>query len=588
MKENCGQMMKTRKDQVTTFVLNEQKYMGCRHIVRNTAGGFVFAVSDETRIRRFIILGTSGGTYYSSEKQLTMDNVNALVDIIERGRGSMILKEVYEVSLAGRNPKQDPLLLALALCERGDVTTAKLKYLHELHKSAFGIVCRIPTHLFTFVKYCEMVSQSTQSESGKKSTGWGRLMRSAIQRWYASKSPGLLAMHLTKYPQRDGWSHRDLFRLAHPTLKVSNFPTSILEYEQLYHFAVKGELKTRKRNLSKEDTDVEQPATKYSAVQMDTELESRALDLVEAVLALKNEKEEAKVVAAIKKHCLVREHIPTDMLNSVAVWQALLEGMPMTAMIRNLGKMQSIGVLTDTFRASVIAKLTNEEELKRARIHPIHVLIAKTVYESGHGRVGKLSWEPDEKINEALEVAFYKSFINAPPTNKRYCFAFDISGSMESFISGTMLSCRCASAALSLVSLKNEKIVECVGFSDHLIELPYNGDWTISRIVGHMDELEFGGTDCALPMLWAKEKSKKFDVFVVFTDNETWFGDVHPYQALRNYRESSGIVDAKLVVMGMTATDFTIADPEDAGMLDIVGFDSAVPTLLHDFVTGKI
>lgn len=53
--------------------------------VRNTAGGFVFPVSDETRVRRFIILGTSGGTYYSTEKELTMDNIKALIDIIEKG-----------------------------------------------------------------------------------------------------------------------------------------------------------------------------------------------------------------------------------------------------------------------------------------------------------------------------------------------------------------------------------------------------------------------------------------------------------------------------------------------------------------------
>uniref|UniRef100_A0A0K0DL98 TROVE domain-containing protein n=1 Tax=Angiostrongylus cantonensis TaxID=6313 RepID=A0A0K0DL98_ANGCA len=543
--ESCSQMMKTKEDGV-----------------RSTAGGFVLAVGDETTIRRFIILGTSSGTYYSREKQLTMDNVNALINIIERGRGSLILKEIHEVSRAGRNPKQDPLLFALALCarynvcdtirklsrnkealERGHVAAAKLKYLRELHKSAFEIVndvCRIPAHLFTFVKYCEMVSQSTQLESGKKSTGWGRLMRGAIQRWYASKSPGQLAMHLTKYPQRDGWSHRDLFRLAHPKLKVSIFSPTILEYKQLYHFAVK---------------DVEQPTKKYRAVQMDTELNSRALDLVEAVMALKNEKDEAKVVAAIKKHRLVREQIPADMLSSVAVWQALLDGMPMTAMIRNLGKMQSIGVLTDSFRASVIARLTSEEELKRAKIHPVHVLMAKTAYESGHGGIGELSWKANEEINGALEVAFYKSFINAPPTNKRYCFAF---GRLWKSISGAVLSCQCASAsvALSLVSMKNEKI--------------------------------YGATDCALPMLWAKENNKKFDVFVVYKDNEISFRDVHPYQALRDYRESSGIVDAKLVVMGMTAADFTIADPEDAGMLDIVGFDSAVPALLNEFVTGKI
>ncbi|KAL6738149.1 hypothetical protein Aduo_011728 [Ancylostoma duodenale] len=551
------QMMKTRPDEV-----------------RNTAGGYVFPVSDETRIRRFIIFGTSGGTYYSSEKELTMDNVKAMIDIIEKSRGSLILKEIYEISLAGRNPKQDPLLMALALCARYNVcdnaakmrqaekasealVAAKHKYLSELHKSALGIVndvCRIPTHLFAFVKYFELISQSTQPEEGKKSTGWGRLMRLTIQDWYASKAPEQLAMHLTKYPQRGGWSHRDLFRLAHPTLKEKTEENSILEYEQLYHFAVKGELRTRKRDLPKDEADIAQPAKKYSAVQMDVELESRALQLVEAVLTLKYERNEGKIVEDIKTHNLVREHIPTEMLNSVPVWQALLAKMPMTAMIRNLGKMQSIGAITPEHRDNIIAKLTNEEELKRARIHPLQVLLAKTVYQAGHGDKGKLEWNVDKKIDKALEDAFYKSFVNAPPTNKRFCFAFDVSGSMCTNISGTMLSCRTASAALSLV--------ECVGFSEKLVELPFRGDWTISKIEDYMNGMKFGATDCALPMLWAKKKNKKFDVFVVYTDCETWFGKVLHYFCLTVSVQYYPILR--------------------------LGFDSAVPTLLADFVNGEV
>jgi len=73
------------------------------------------------------------------------------------------------------------------------------------------------------------------------------------------------------------------------------------------------------------------------------------------------------------------------------------------------------------------------------------------------------------------------------------------------------------------------------------------------------------------------------DVFVVITDNETWAGNIKPHQALAKYREATGI-PAKLIVMGVTATPFTIADPNDAGMLDIAGFDSAVPALVADFI----
>ena len=100
-----------------------------------------------------------------------------------------------------------------------------------------------------------------------------------------------------------------------------------------------------------------------------------------------------------------------------------------------------------------------------------------------------------------------------------------------------------------------------------------------------VDAMDFGGTDCALPMLYAIKQELEVEPFVVYTDNETWAGEVHPYQALQRYRERSGI-DARLIVVGMTSTGFSIADPDDPGMLDVVGFDAAVPNLISEFSRG--
>jgi 60 kDa SS-A/Ro ribonucleoprotein len=74
---------------------------------------------------------------------------------------------------------------------------------------------------------------------------------------------------------------------------------------------------------------------------------------------------------------------------------------------------------------------------------------------------------------------------------------------------------------------------------------------------------------------------------VIYTDSETWAGGVHPAQALRDYRRASGI-DARLVVVGMVANEFSIADPSDPGMLDVVGFDTAAPQLISDFARGAL
>jgi 60 kDa SS-A/Ro ribonucleoprotein len=102
-----------------------------------------------------------------------------------------------------------------------------------------------------------------------------------------------------------------------------------------------------------------------------------------------------------------------------------------------------------------------------------------------------------------------------------------------------------------------------------------------------VSSLPFGGTDCALPMLYAQAHEREVDTFVIYTDSETWAGDVHPAQALRDYRAASGI-DAALVVVGMVSNGFSIADPADPGMLDVVGFDTATPQLISDFARGAV
>jgi 60 kDa SS-A/Ro ribonucleoprotein len=104
-------------------------------------------------------------------------------------------------------------------------------------------------------------------------------------------------------------------------------------------------------------------------------------------------------------------------------------------------------------------------------------------------------------------------------------------------------------------------------------------------VVRQISTVPFGGTDCALPVVEATKHRWTVDAFVVFTDSETWAGNIHPVQALREYRERMGIA-AKLVVVAMTSNGFSIADPDDAGMLDVVGFDTATPNVMADFVAA--
>ena len=83
-------------------------------------------------------------------------------------------------------------------------------------------------------------------------------------------------------------------------------------------------------------------------------------------------------------------------------------------------------------------------------------------------------------------------------------------------------------------------------------------------------------------MLYAMKHKLEVDMFTIYTDSETWYGDIHPKTALDMYRQETGR-PAKCAVVAMVANNFSIADPKDAGMLDFVGFDTATPALLSDF-----
>ena len=537
---------------------------------QNSAGGFVYAVDPLQRLHRFLFLGADGGSYYASERQLKLENAQVVVNLTKEHHGKKIVDEIKEISCSGRAPKQDQCIFALAIVARLGC--------EEDRKAAFAAlkdVCRTPTHLFMFV------ANSEQLVPG--STGWGRAMRKGVCDWYNSKEAKDLAYAISKYVQRNGWSNCDILRLCH-------VKPATPDHDTIFGWVV------GKRALP------DPPELELLSAEG-----KRAVEYLKAVESAKTASED-DLCELIKTHRLPRETIAPERLNSLRVWATLLDGMPMTAMLRNLNKMTKVGVFdnSDAVR-DVTSRFTDIEVLRRARLHPLNILVAMHTYAQGKGDKGSLQWNPKREIVDALQAAFYLSFKTVEPTGKRFCLALDVSGSMTFHkIAGLGISCAQAATAMAMCTVRTENACKTMCFS----AVPYQYNWSSFASHGAVNEsgfkeldlkvgddiitatrkttnLPFSGTDCSLPMRWAMQNNKEFDVFVVYTDCETYQGPVHADEALRQYRVSSGI-DAKLIVVGMVSNGFTIADPNDAGMLDIVGFDSAAPEIMRLFLTGQI
>ena len=498
--------------------------------VPNSALGHAWAVNDWTRLSRFLVLGSEGGSFYAGERTLTRENAQA-VERCVLGDGPRAVAEIVAVSRDGRAPKNDPAIFALAMAAGiGDERTRRAAL------EALPVVCRTGTHLFRFATFVE---------------GF------------------------------DGVSHRDLLRLAHPAASVTA------------------------RNPVLDVSDEHARLFDWIAHEGGTDGLPR---VVEGFERAQRAGSAAATAELVRDYRLPREAIRPDHLGDAQVWQALLEDMPMTAMIRNLATMTRVGVVApgSTGTARVVEQLADTERLRAARVHPIAVLAALRTYGHGRGIRGNATWAPVAQVVDALDAAFYAAFANVEPTGNRMLLALDVSGSMTwGDVAGVPgLTPRDASAAMALVTAATEPKHEIVGFHAGkggeafarahnwlggirgLTPLTISPRQRLDDAIRTVSDLPFGGTDCALPMLYASRRELEVDTFVIYTDSETWAGDVHPAEALRAYRRRSGI-DARLVVVGMVSNGFSIADPDDPGMLDVVGFDAATPALIAGFANGS-
>lgn len=535
--------------------------------IANSAGGFTFQISNRTRIERFITLGTDGGTYYVSEQDLTKQNVEWLIEWIKTDANAISILSAAEISSSGRALRNDAAIFVLELVFQ--YGSNKLK---ATARELFPSIVRTSYHLFQSCDFAERMGGA-----------WSASRQKAVRAWYTNKSADQLAFQAVKYRQRNGWTHRDVFRLAHPTGVDQNVGRFILGQETL--------------------------GQNVPSIIGGFKLAQQAKDVKELLGVLDTFPN------------LPWEAIPTQFHKEPDVWKKLFYNGQLSgqALVRNITRLSRIGAFNDmVFAADYAAKLTDEEMIRRTRLHPFNYLNALLVHEHGQiwrnmdpfskrpktglysdssGVLRVKDWQSVPVILDALNAGFYISFEHVQPSGKRMSINLDVSGSMKSPASGLDMSCAQAGAAMAMSVARTEPYYQVNGFSDGttgrvmsyrtynkrvLADLGISPGMNLTQVLKKTADHNFGLTDCALPMVVARKDKIEVDTFVIVTDNETWHGDIHPHVALEQYRQAMGR-DAKLVVVAMTATPFTIANPTDAGMLDVVGMDASVPKLISEF-----
>ena len=570
--------------------------------VKNNAGGYAFQIGDEERLWRFLTLGTDSNSYYQKASELTVANAEVVMRMAAN-RPHELIDAIVRVSTEGRAPKNKQAVFALAIACAPTINTDLEA--RQRARSVLPQVARTFTHLAEFNKYVEQFQ------------GRGRGINTAIAKWYRDKPVDKLAYQVTKYRAREGWATRDPMRLVKHKLGRSAEVSS--DRDRLYAWAARRVVP--EGGFTDESLAIVQDFIELQELGHAEKIDKRAVvDIID------------------RGHGVTWEHLPDAATLIPEVWDALLDqGMPVTALYRNLPKMTNVYGGTGLWVQKVVAGLSDAAALKRGRVHPVNLLVAQRTYAHGRSIRGDNTWTPIGDITNALDQAFYLAYDAVEPINGRLLLALDISASMNTplldydsrgRVYRMPITAREVTGALALVLKARQAAgsVEVVGFSssgggyggarrfmgyaqnwqglmvpqytyvpssrpadDGLITLDNEVDSRrrLDDVLKSIAGLPHGGTDCALPFTWATKHNKDFDAVVVLTDNESWAGPIHAFQAAQQYR-SKVQHDVKFIAAAMTATNYSVVDPKDSSGLNISGFDSAVPTLISDFCAGRV
>lgn len=502
-----------------------------KNVILNNEGFEVFQISRLAQFRRFLILGTDSGTFYVTPSAFTEQNTDNLRKIFNSDEAITALDMLQQISIEALAPRVSPILFALAIAASSNNKATRK---HVLAYKYFSSIVRTQSHLFEFLGYA------------RNNRGMGRLLREAVRRWYQYQTAEKLAYQVVKYRSRFGYTTRDVLRLVKPVPADEG-------HDEIYGF------------------------TTGKSVEL-------TIPLLKAYKQVSND--DIPNPEIIKQFNLPWEALPTEWLNYASVWETLMWIMPYTAMIKNLNKATSIGLFEQnpTLCQNVCTKILNIDVIKASRIHPFTILIAYTTYMQGYGFRGNLRWTPNKEIVKALEQAFYKAFVNVEPTNKRILIGLDVSTSMRQTIMGSCLTAATASAALVLLLHRRELNCSTVAFSSNIIPFHIEPKYKLKEVMNEAHRINYGSTNIPALIRYAINSPEPFDSIIVITDNETNVRDTAtPAELMKLYRKKR-VADAKLIVMGMTATRFSVADPDDPNMLDVVGFDASVPLMIKHFI----
>lgn len=525
--------------------------------------------SDDTlRLWRFFRFGNDRSVYTPHVRSLENSHEELIMRVIQRGRGGRLIDYIERES--DRNSRFYPLAYTLAVCARSTHQDVSRKaYM------AIQTVCRTPEQLFMFLMYCQ---------KSLKLISWPRRHRTAIAKWYTANpryldDPMLLAKHVTKYRRRHGFSHKGVLKSCHPN--TSKCPEEI---KFIICYAVKGISKANRLHQGENGRIVS------------------VMDFINDVDTLRKGKmPEDDVVALINKWELTWEQIPTVHLRSARIWEALLRLMPMTALLRNLGKLTMHGLLEPGSQGETetCSKLNNVGLLKDAKLHPIQILSSLNGYRRGQGfRSDRCIWNVNQNIVGSLTQAFMillTSSSQNPALPRNVLVAINTRLAMENHVVGIpLMNCKQTATALAMTLKQFQQSTHTVTFGSVGIARRLDFQLSVAGILdieSALDSVEQRSddnpTNFNAPLQYAMQNMNTVNAVIIMTDRLTEQDRNDIQRAYGNFKQNFPDVLFITVCFQNSEETSPVADPRDPNMLDVIGVDAEALDIILSFISGR-
>lgn len=216
-------------------------------------------------------------------------------------------------------------------------------------------------------------------------------------------------------------------------------------------------------------------------------------------------------------------NVPFQMLTSLPLtkkdWGQVARNASWQMTRMNLNTFLRHGVFENDEIASLIAnRLRNPRLIEKARVFPYQLMVASA----------NANREAPHSVRDALQEAMELAIKNVPRLAGKVIVCPDVSGSMQSPVTGhregstTAVRCLDIAALVAAAVLRKNPEALVLPFKESVVDLRLNPRDSVMTNAERIACVSPGGTDCSAPLRELNRRKAKGDLIVFVSDNESW------------------------------------------------------------------